>query len=173
MSMSPSDEEAARKYAGGPPYEFTPVQNEVIGNLGSAMKWVALPAFALAAMTLFYLIMFGVWAVRTGAYRDWQVIAFLLFMLASLILYFAMARWIMTASVGFRAIVETRGRDMPFLMLSLDNLRKMFEVLAFFVKVFLIVSLIGLVMSVVQAYRTGEWPQYKVPEIAPASKEKT
>ncbi len=163
--MNEFNSQEARKYAGGPPYEFTPAQNEVIGALGHAMKWVALPAFALASLGLFYLIMQIVWMAKTGAYKDWQVVGVALFLLANVILYFAFARWTMTASVGFRAIVETRGYDMSFLMLALDNLRMLYRILSLFVKAFIIVSLVGLVMSVIQVYRGEKWPEMKLPEV--------
>jgi hypothetical protein len=156
----------------GEPYEFSPPQNEVIDSLGSSMKWVAIPCFALGMMTLFYLIMGTVWAVKTGAYRDWHAIAFFIFLLASCILYLALGRWTLTASVGFRGIVETRGHDMDFLMMSLDNLRKMYGVLALFVKAFLIISLIGLVLSVIGVFRSDQWGEFRVPPApgAPAAR---
>jgi len=161
--MATALEEPELKAYPGERYEFSPAQNEVIGNLGNSMKWVALPLFALSTLTLIYLVMASVWAVRTGAYRDWHTIAMLLFLVASCILYFALARWTLTSSLGFRAIVETRGRDMNFLMLSLDNLRKMYGVLALFVKVFLVVSVIGLILSVVGIWRSDGWNEFQAP----------
>jgi hypothetical protein len=155
--------EEASKYAADP-YEFTPAQNEVIGSLGNSMKWVAVPAFALAALNLMYLIMTAVWVFKTGAYKDWQMLGLLLYFLLSLVLTLAVARWCLTASLSFRAIVETSGRDVSFLMLALDNLRKMFGLVAAFVKVFLILSLIGLVLSVIQVYRSDSWKQLGGPE---------
>ncbi len=151
------------------PYEFTPEQNEVISNLGNSMKWVALPAFALAAFCLTNLIMGMIWTVQTGAYRDWQVIGTLIFLLIELLIFFGLAQWTLTASLGFRAIVETRGRDISFLMLALDNLRKMYELLALFVKIFLILAVISLVLTFVQFFQTGKWPQYVIPEASPTT----
>src|SRR5262249_54754265 len=109
--------------------------------------------------------MLGVWMVKTGAYKDWQVIGFALFVLANVILYAALARWTLTSSIGFRAIVETRGYDMNFLMLSLDNLRKVYRLLSLFLQAFLIIGLVGLILSVVQVYRGEKWPEFHTPDV--------
>jgi hypothetical protein len=152
----------------GEPYEFSPAQGEVIGALGDAMKWVAIPAFAAGVMAMTYLFMTVVWAVKTGAYKDWQVIATGLFLLLSVIFYLALARWTLTASVGFRAVAQTHGHDMGFLMISLDQLRKKYGLLSILVKAFLILMLISLVMSVVGLFKGDGWSRYTPPS-APAS----
>jgi hypothetical protein len=162
--MGPNPAAAPPNYP-GEPYEFSAEQNKVIGSLGNSMKWVALPAFVLGAMTLMYLIIATVWAFRTGTFTDGQVIALLVYLLVSFLLYFALGRWLMTASLGFRAVVETQGRDISFLMLALDNLRKLFDLLALFVKVFLVLAVIGLVLSVIGVYRSDRWREVGVPSV--------
>jgi hypothetical protein len=156
----------------GAPYEFSPAQNQVIGALANEMKWVALPAYVAGTMSLFYLIMTTVWAVKTGAYKEWQVIATGIFLVATMILYLALARWTLTASVGFRAITETSGRDMGFLMLALDALRKTYSLLAAFVKVFVLLMVLSLVLSVIGVFTHDKWPQFgqsAAPAHAPAT----
>jgi hypothetical protein len=147
----------------GAPYEFSPAQNQVIGSLANAMKWVALPAYVAGTMALFYLIMTAVWAVKTGAYKDWQVIATGIFLLANVLLYLALARWTLTASVGFRAITETSGRDMGYLMLALNALRKTYTLLAAFVKVFVLLMVLSLILSVIGVFTHDKWPQFGQP----------
>jgi hypothetical protein len=156
---------AEREQLDGAPYEFSPAQNEVIGSLGNSMKWVALPAYVAGTLALFNFIMRVIWAVKTGAYKDWQEIAMLISNLAFVILFLALARWTLVASAGFRAITETQGRDMGFLMLALNELRKMYTVLATFVKVFVAILVLSLILNVISVFTRDRWPQLSLPTL--------
>jgi hypothetical protein len=142
------------KPLGNEPYEFTPAQNEVIGELGNSLKWVSLPIFALGSLAVLNFLFFILWTAKTGTISTWNTLGVGLLLIMQFIFFLLMARWTMTASVGFHAIVRTKGKDISFLMMALNNLQAMFSVLAFAVKLFLIISVIALIMNLVQYYRT-------------------
>ena len=157
MDNKPADNQIdLTKPIGADPYEFTCAQNEVIGELGNALKWVSLPIFALGAFCLMNFVFFLLWGFKTGNVSNWNSVGIGLLLIMQFIFFLLMARWTMTASVGFHAITRTKGKDISFLMIALNNLRAMFSVLAFCVKAFLILSIIALVLNLVQYYRTGE-----------------
>jgi len=153
----------------GPPYEFTEPQNRVIADLSNSLRWVSIPALALASITLANLVIGTVLGIRDGLLTNWHYISLLLFVLVSFIIYFSLFRWTMTASAGLQAIVKTKGKDIPYLMASLDNLGNLFGLLATFIKVFLLLALISLVLSLFQLFSgkdVNTLPPVKVPENA-------
>jgi hypothetical protein len=151
------------KSLGHDPYEFTDHQNEVIEELGNSLKWVSLPIFVLGAISVMNFVFFIMWAFKTGVLSNWNSMGIGLLLIMQLIFFLLMARWTMTASVGFHAITKTKGKDISFLMIALNNLRAMFSVLAFCVKAFLVISIVSLVMNLIHYYRTDAPPVGKVP----------
>jgi hypothetical protein len=151
-------------------YEFTPEQNDVIARLSNAMKWVSVPLLVLGALCTVNLIMGIVWLVQTRNYQDWQAIGTILYLLASTLLFLAFATWTSKSSHAFRQITETRGRDISHLMSALDGLRMVYGVLATFVKVFIAITLLALVLNLVAAFSEYRQKQISQPEVAPASK---
>lgn len=123
--------------------EFTPAQNQVIGELGNALQWVAAPLLVLGglytALTLITLIQ---------AFRDpasW--VAFIYIGLVAA-LFVALGRWLGRAGNSFRQIVTTSGQDFSHLMQALDDLRKLFSVLAVFVKIYVAIIVITIVAAI-------------------------
>lgn len=139
---------------GHEPFEFTPSQNEVIGELGNSLKWVSIPIFALGAFCLMNFIFFLMLAFKTGNLTNWHSFAIGLLLIMQFLFFLLMARWTTTASLGFQAITKTTGKDISFLMIALNNLRAMFSVLAFCVKAFLIISIISLIMNLIYYYNS-------------------
>lgn len=139
---------------GNEPFEFTPAQNEVIGELGNSLKWVSIPIFALGAFCLMNFIFFLMLAFKTGNLTNWHSFAIGLLLIMQFLFFLLMARWTTTASLGFHAITKTTGKDISFLMIALNNLRAMFSVLAFCVKAFLIISIISLIMNLIHYYKS-------------------
>lgn len=153
------------KSLGTDPYEFTSNQNEVIEELGNSLKWVSLPIFVLGSLCLMNFVFFIMWAFKTGAMTNWNSFGIGLMLIMQFIFFLLMARWTMTASVGFHAITRTKGKDISFLMIALNNLRAMFSVLAFCVKAFLIISVVALVMNLIHYYRSDDKPTNKGPAV--------
>jgi hypothetical protein len=140
---------------GGPEYEFTPHQNEVVEDLGNSMRWASIPLMALSALCAVNLIMGIIWAVQTGHYRDWQTIGTLLFLLGTAILLFLFAMWTLRASAAFSLIPETRGKDMTLLMDALDSQRRMYKAFAVIVKLLVALAVIALILNLFGAF--GEY----------------
>ncbi|MFO0816147.1 MAG: hypothetical protein U0796_23255 [Gemmatales bacterium] len=143
------------KEMGHDSFEFTSNQNEVIEELGNSLKWVSLPFMVLGTLTIFNFIMFLMVSTQIGMLSSWNTLAVGLLMIMQFLFFLLMGRYTTTASVGFLAITRTKGKDISFLMIALNNLRAIFSVLAFAVKLFLILSVISLIMSLVHYYRSG------------------
>jgi len=113
-------------------YEFTEIQNRVIDELAVAIIWVRLPL--LIAAFLQALIATGL-AFRLkldGAHivgvMGHAIAAFVCFLLAG---------WLQSAAIAFSRITTTAGRDLSHLMTALQSLTAWFDLLAFFVKLYL------------------------------------
>ena len=151
-------------------YEFSPEQNELIARLSNAMRWVSVPMLALGALCMVNLIMSLVWLVQTKSYQDWHAIGTMLYLLFSTLLFLAFAVWTSRSSLAFRQITETSGRDISHLMGALDDLRKVYGVLATFVKVFVVITLLSLVLNLVAAFSEYRQKQISQSGSAPAAK---
>jgi uncharacterized membrane protein YqjE len=151
-------------------YEFTPEQNDQIARLSNAMRWVSVPMLALAALCLVNLIMGIVWLVQTKSYQDWHADGTILYLLFSTLLFFAFGIWTSRSSLEFQQITETRGQDISHLMGALDGLRKVYGVLATFVKVFIAITLLALVLNLIAAFSEYRQKQISQSESAPAAK---
>ena len=151
-------------------YEFSPEQNELIARLSNAMRWVSVPMLALGALCMVNLIMSLVWLVQTKSYQDWHAIGTMLYLLFSTLLFLAFAVWTSRSSFQFQQITETRGQDISHLMGALDDLRKVYGVLATFVKVFVAITLLALVLNLVAAFSEYRQKQISQSQSAPAAK---
>jgi hypothetical protein len=151
-------------------YEFSPEQNELIARLSNAMRWVSVPMLALGALCVVNLIMSIVWLVQTKSYQDWHAIGTMLYLLFSTLLFLAFAVWTSRSSFEFQQITETRGQDISHLMGALDGLRKVYGVLATFVKVFVAITLLTLVLNLVAAFSEYRQKQISQSQTAPAAK---
>ena len=151
-------------------YEFSPEQNELIARLSNAMRWVSVPMLALGSLCVVNLIMSLVWLVQTKSYQDWHAIGTMLYLLFSTLLFLAFAVWTSRSSFQFQQITETRGQDISHLMGALDGLRKVYGVLATFVKVFVVITLLSLVLNLVAAFSEYRQKQISQSGSAPAAK---
>ena len=147
-------------------YEFSPEQNELIARLSNAMRWVSVPMLALGSLCVVNLIMSIVWLVQTKSYQDWHAIGTMLYLLFSTLLFLAFAVWTSRSSLEFQQITETSGQDISHLMGALDDLRKVYGVLATFVKVFVAITLLILILNLVAAF--SEYRQKQISQSAPA-----
>jgi hypothetical protein len=151
-------------------YEFTPEQNDTIARLSDAMRWVSVPMLALGALCVVELIMSLVCLVQTRNYQDWSAIGTILYLLFTTLLFLAFAVWTSRSSLAFRQITETTGRDISHLMGALDGLRKVYGVLATFVKVFVAITLLVLVLNLIAAFSEYRQKQISQSQAAPAAK---
>ena len=125
----------------GPQYEFNEAQNQVINDLAMAIIWVRLPL--LVAALLQAMIAVGL-AFRVG--RDGAHIVGVLGHALSSVVCFMLANWLMRAAAAFARVTTTTGRDISHMMTALRNLGAWFDLLAFFVKLYLL--LLGLLLAV-------------------------
>jgi hypothetical protein len=122
-----------------PQYEFDAAQNEVINNLAMAILWVRFPL--LIAAVLQGLIAVGL-AFRIP--KDGAHIIGAFGHGIGAVVFFLLANWLIKAAAAFARVTNTSGRDISHLMTGLKNLGSWFDLLAFFVKVYLI--LLGVVL---------------------------
>jgi hypothetical protein len=124
-----------------PQYEFDDAQNRVIADLARAILWVRVPL--LVAGIFQALIATGL-AFRIP--RDGAHIVGVLGHALAAVVCFLLASWLLRAAAGFARITTTQGRDVTHLMGALGNLRSWFDLLAFFVKLYLV--LLGVVILI-------------------------
>lgn len=129
-----------------PQYEFDAAQNEVINNLAMAMLWVRIPLIVAAVIQSLIAIGLAFRLTRDGAH----IVGVIGHGLAAVVC-FLLAGWLLKASVAFSRVTTTTGRDITHLMGGLRSLAAWFDLLAFFVKLYLallavllLVLLIGL-----------------------------
>ncbi len=125
-------------------YEFDPQQDEVIDNLSNSMRWVAAPLWVLGIL---YAVATVLALVQVFS-RPESLYALLSFLLVTLF-FLALAGWTVRAADSFKAIAQTRGRDISHLMDALNNLRKLYSMLALIVKVYVAILVISLVVGLV------------------------
>jgi hypothetical protein len=122
-------------------FEFNPEQDAVIADLANSLRWVAAPLVFLGI--LYALAAIGAFARVFSQPEIWVHVLFL-GLAAALIL--ALGRWTTQSADSFQRVVSTSGQDIPNLMSALDNLRKTYVVLSTFVKVYVALVLIGLIV---------------------------
>jgi hypothetical protein len=118
---------------GRPQYEFDAAQNEVINNLAMAILWVRIPLLVAAVLQGLIAIGLAFRIPKDGAH----IVGVLGHALAAVVCYL-LANWLIKAAAAFVRVTTTSGRDISHLMTGLKNLGSWFDLLAFFVKVYLI-----------------------------------
>jgi hypothetical protein len=151
-------------------YEFTAEQNDLISRLGNSMRWVAAPMLVLGILCAINLIMGIVWLVQTKTYQDWHAVGIILYLLFSTLLFLAFAFWTSNSAREFLRITQTQGRDISHLMSALDSLQKVYSVIATFVKVFIAITLVALVLNLVAAFSEYRQKQTPQSQAAPTAK---
>jgi hypothetical protein len=114
-------------------YEFDSEQNRVIDDLAMAMVWVRLPLLIAGLMQAIIATGLALRLPRDGAH----IVGVLGHALAAVIC-FMLASWLLRAAAAFARITTTKGRDISHLMTGLKNLGSWFDLLAFFVKLYLV-----------------------------------
>jgi small-conductance mechanosensitive channel len=127
-----------------PQYEFDAAQNEVINGLAMAILWVRIPLLIAAILQGLIAIGLAFRIPKDGAH----VIGVFGYGLASLVC-FLLANWLIKAAAAFARVTGTTGRDITHLMTGLKNLGSWFDLLAFFVKLYLILLGILLVLMAI------------------------
>jgi len=124
-----------------PQYEFNEAQNEVINNLAMAILWVRVPLLIAALFQSLIAIGLIFRLQKDGAH----IVAILGHFLGAVVC-FLLANWLIKAAAAFVRVTTTTGRDITHLMTGLKNLGSWFDLLAFFVKLYLI--LLGVLLAV-------------------------
>ncbi|MBA4066008.1 MAG: hypothetical protein C0501_20275 [Isosphaera sp.] len=127
-----------------PQYEFDDAQNRVIADLALAIVWVRLPLLVvgllqavIATGLVFRLKLDGAHVVAVLSHALAAVVAFLL------------AGWLGRAAEAFARITTTKGSDVTHLMTALRSLGSWFDLLAFFVKLYLALLALLIVLLLV------------------------
>jgi len=122
-----------------PQYEFSASQNEVINELAFAMMWVRLP---LLVAGLFQAVIATGLAFRVS--QDGAHIIGVLGHAISSVICFMLSSWLLRAASEFTNVTTTSGRDITHMMRALKSLGQWFDLLAFFVKLYL--ALLGILI---------------------------
>jgi len=120
-------------------YEFNDAQNRVINDLAMAIVWVRIPILVAAIFQGIIAVGLAFRIPQDGAH----VIGAFGYGLAAVIL-FLLSSWLLRAAAAFARVTTTTGRDVTNLMTGLKNLGSWFDLLAFFVKLYLI--LLGILL---------------------------
>jgi len=140
-------------------YEFDAAQNEVINNLALAILWVRFPLLIAAVLQGLIAIGLVFRLPRDGAH----IVGVFGYGLASLVC-FLLANWLIKAAAAFARVTNTSGRDISHLMTGLKNLGSWFDLLAFFVKMYLILLGILLVLMAIGLF-TGAFKEPPPPPV--------
>jgi hypothetical protein len=143
-----------------PQYEFNPAQNEVINNLAMAILWVRVPLLIAAVFQGLIAIGLAFRIPKDGAH----IIGAFGYALAAIVC-FLLANWLIKAAAAFARVTNTTGRDITHLMTGLKNLGSWFDLLAFFVKLYLFLLAILLVLMAIGLF-TGA---FRGPQPVPAT----
>jgi hypothetical protein len=137
-----------------PQYEFDTSQNEIINNLAMAILWVRFPLLIAAILQGLIAIGLALRIPKDGAH----IIGSLGHGVAAIVC-FLLANWLVKAAAAFARVTTTTGRDITHLMTGLKNLDSWFELLAFFVKLYLIlIGVLVILMIVGMATNTFKGP---------------
>lgn len=127
--------------AAPPEYEFTPEQNQVIDSLTNGILWVRIPLILTGLFQSIIAI-----GLSFRLHLDGSHIIGVLGHALAAVFCFLLAGWLRQAAAAFTRVTTTTGRDITNLLLGIRNLAFWFEMLAFFVKVYLI--LLGILLFV-------------------------
>lgn len=125
-------------------FEFSDEQNRTIRDLAAAMKWVAAPLLLVGVM---YLVLAFLAVPRLFA--DWRDLPAIIALVLAGLIWFVLGRWISKSSEAFDRVVGTQGQDISNLMVALENLRNGFSLLSLFVKVYVFLVLLALIVSAI------------------------
>lgn len=133
LDVPPHTAASAGAYTGGTrsgekQYEFKENENRIIGQLAWKMNFVGLFLFAngLLIIAIGVVPLFHYGPIISGA------------------LTCVVGLWTQRASVSFRNVVRTEGRDISHLMEALDDLRKLYSLQFWLVILGLVLALMGL-----------------------------
>ena len=132
-NKSPSDTQ--------PQYEFNAAQNEIINQLARAIMWVRAPLLVAGICQVIIALGLSFRLERDGAH----IVGVLGHALSSIVC-FMLSSWLLRAASAFMLVTTTTGRDVSHMMTALRNLGAWFDLLAFFVKLY--VALLGLLLAV-------------------------
>jgi hypothetical protein len=124
-----------------PQYEFDAAQNEVINNLAMAILWVRIPLLIVAVLQGLIAVGLAFRIPKDGAH----IVGVFGHGLAAVVC-FLLANWLVKAAAAFARVISTTGRDVTHLMTGLKNLGSWFDLLAFFVKLYLVLLGVLLVL---------------------------
>jgi len=122
-----------------PQYEFSESQNAIINELALGMMWVRIPLIIVGVLQ-------GIIAVGL-AFRIPQDSAHIIGVMGHAlagVICFLLASWLLRAAAAFARVTTTAGRDITHLMTGMKNLASWFDLLAFFVKLYLL--LLGILL---------------------------
>jgi hypothetical protein len=122
-------------------YEFDDAQNRVIDELAMAMVWVRVPLLVVGLLQGIIATGLALRLQRDGAH----IVGVLGHAMAAVVC-FVLSGWLLRAAAAFSRITTTKGRDISHLMTGLRNLGSWFDLLAFFVKLYL--ALLGVLIVV-------------------------
>ncbi|MBA4189610.1 MAG: hypothetical protein C0467_16615 [Planctomycetaceae bacterium] len=124
-----------------PQYEFDDAQNQVINDLAFAIIWVRLPLIVAGILQAMIAVGLAFRVSRDGAH----IVGVLGHAMAAAIC-FMLSGWLLQAASAFTKVTTTTGRDISYMMTALKNLGAWFDLLAFFVKLYL--ALLGLLLAI-------------------------
>jgi hypothetical protein len=109
-------------------YEFKPAENKIIGQLAFKMQFVGL-----------FLLVMGLIIIAIGV-----AVVFHAGPIISGTLACVVGLWTQRASMSFKNVVQTEGRDITHLMDALDDLRKLYTLQYWLLVLGLLLALAGL-----------------------------
>lgn len=131
-------------------YEFSTSQNELIGDLGKKMSFVA----TLSIVAGILVLIFGV-IILISAFAQPQGFAEAFNALVQGIFFLLIGIWTRNAGLAFKRIVTTSGADIENLMGALGELRKLYTLqywLVILVLVFMVLAIVaGIVIGFLSA----------------------
>lgn len=130
LGRGPSGE-GGRMAKGQPEYEFTPQQNEAIGGLASAMRFVGICLMIWGVLQILTLFAGNVLALISG------------------VICLLTGIWTNSAASSFRSMVDTKGRDIANLMQAVGSLRSLYNLQRVLIIIALILIPIGIIGGLV------------------------
>jgi hypothetical protein len=121
--------------AGQPQYEFSTIENKLIRNLAAKMHFVGL-----------FSISIGVLLVAIGGLLSQVSIVHALGPIFTGTFSALLGLWIQRASVSFKKIADTEGRDVAHLIAALEDLKRFFTLTYWLCILMLTVAILALVL---------------------------
>jgi hypothetical protein len=127
-----------------PEYEFDAEQNAILDSLTQGMIWVRLPLLITGFFQIFIAVGLAFRIPQDGAH----IIGVLGHTLAAIVC-FLLSSWLLRAAAAFNRVTTTTGRDISNLLIGIRNLAAWFDLLAFFVKLYLVLLAILLIVLLI------------------------